>query len=321
METETLKRCPLCGTELQVNNDPTTTNELFEEMQELKDQGILNETIFVAVRIVKSMNNNNPAWVEDVVEEKSRDIKDDVEKKLIQEIRPVLQAIMELKGSPQTLGKMQEEALAKRISALKTGQDIMKTEKSLKSGEDIECIIIENGREAGKIVIESKRTKKWCEDHVEQIKRYMDKENTRFGILATTAMPSDALSHLMWRNGVLIVHMEYIEIAYLFMREHLILKRKLEDEYNSKIKQLEVSDQILQSIEEAVNNGELNQIISKISEQTTAIDNAVAKLESRMQVTFGIIRKRTGTTRELAISLMTDHIEKIRKQLVGRIKD
>jgi len=263
------------------------------------------------------MNDNSPSWLKELLDEQSINFKKNIDDKLRQELRPILQEIMELKGSPQKLGKMQEEALAKRLSALKTGQDLMKTEKSLRSGEDIECMIIENGIELGKIVIESKRTKKWCENYIEQIREYMDRENTEFGILATTAMPSDALSYSIWRNNVLIVDMEHVEIAYLFMREHLILKRKLEDEYNSKIKQLEVSDQILQSIKEAVNNGQLDQMIGKISDLTTDIDNDVVALESRIHLTLGKVMKHSGTIRELAISLMTNHIERIRMQLLG----
>lgn len=320
-ETVSIRKCPLCGAKLDENSEPRIANELFQEIQKLKDQGILNQTIFVAVKIVQSMNENNPAWLRELLEEQSKDFKENVEEKLIREIRPVLRAVMELKGSPQTLGRIQESALAKRLSALKTGQDVMKTEKSLKSGEDVECLVIEGGKEMGKIVIESKRTKRWREEYAEQIRKYMKKENMKFGILATKTMPSDALSYSVWRNDVLVVDLEHVEMAYLFMRAHLILKGNLEQEYNSKIKQLEISDQILQAIEEAVNDGQLNKIITDISKQTIAIDDAVANLETKIQRAFRKIRNHTGKTRTLVAQLMTNHIEKIRSQLVGRIKD
>ena len=42
---------------------------------------------------------------------------------------------------------IEEEAIAKRLSSLKLGQDRCKTEKSRKAGEDVECIVIAWNRE------------------------------------------------------------------------------------------------------------------------------------------------------------------------------
>jgi hypothetical protein len=53
--------------------------------------------------------------------------------------------IMELKGSPQRLGKLQELEISKRLSSLKTGEDHFTTSKSYKGGEDVLCSVVEKG--------------------------------------------------------------------------------------------------------------------------------------------------------------------------------
>jgi hypothetical protein len=176
MQKMSLKICPLCEAKLDNSGKPLGNDELLNEMQELKEQGILRQTIFVAVKIIKSMNGNNPAWFKEILDDQSQHLRNEIHK----ELKPIMQEIFELKGSPQTLGKMQEVEVAKRLSSLKTGQDVFKTEKSVRSGEDVECLVVERGRELGKILIESKKTRRWREESVEQIKRYMDKEYTEF---------------------------------------------------------------------------------------------------------------------------------------------
>jgi len=318
MESQTLETCPLCGAKLGTDGKAIENNELLGEMQELKEQGILAQTMFVAVKIVKSMNGNNPAWFREILDEQSCKLEEALQRRLVQEIHPIMQAVSELKGSPQTLGRIQELAIAKRLSSLKIGQDKFITEKSRNSGEDVECIVIEDDREIGKIVIESKKTKKWKEEFIEQTKKYMDKENTEFGIIATTSIPDDALNSTTWRNGVLIVKLDHLEPAYIFMREHLKLKKNLEDEYTSKITQLSVQDQILQELKEAVTSGKLDQIIESINRLTIEIDGSIAKVENRLQRLFRGITKNTSKIREHTATLVSEHIEKIRTQLISK---
>lgn len=106
MEKQMLKICPVCGAKLGLDGKPLGNAELLSEMQELKEQGTLDQTVFVAVKIVKSMNSNNPAWFKEMLDEQNEDLKDDIQKRLDQEIGPIMREISELKGSPQTLGKI-----------------------------------------------------------------------------------------------------------------------------------------------------------------------------------------------------------------------
>jgi Uncharacterized protein conserved in bacteria (DUF2130) len=170
-------------------------------------------------------------------------------------------------------------------------------------------------------VVESKRTKRWQEGTIEQIKSYMDKEGTEFGIVASTTLPDDSLSLTTCRNGVLVVKLDHIEPAYLFMREHLKLKKQLEDDYAQKMSQLDVKETVLQELKDAVINGDLDLIIKQVDDQTFGIDDSIAKVENSLQRLFREIRKDTRKIRECTAKLMSEHIEKIRTQLVNKLGD
>ena len=313
MMKQNLKKCPFCGAEI---NQKETENELLEEVNQLKERGILQQTMFVAVKIVQSMSEKNPVWFKEALDKQTEKINESVERKLREEGRAVLKSIMEIKGNPTAMGKIQEEAIVKRLSSLKIGQDRFRTEKSRKSQEDIECLVIENGLEFGKIVIESKRTRNWREAYLEQLENYMHKENTEFGILATSAMPDDSLNNTVWRNGILVVNIDYVEPAYIFLREHLKLKKTLEQEYSARIMNLEVRDQILEELKNAIINGELDSIIDSINKTTLDIDNTVSKAENYLTRIFRDLKKDSSKIRQLAERLVSEHIEKIRVQLI-----
>jgi len=313
MQKKNLKACPYCGAEL---NGEKREDALLNEMSRLKERGILHQTMFVAVRTIQSMSENNPVWLKEALDNLGEDIKDSLQRRIREETGLVLNSVMEIKGNPLVVGRLQEEAVAKRLSSLKLGEDRIITEQSRKSSEDVKCIVMEGEGEIGKIVIEVKHTKKWQEVYVEQLKRYMEKESTKFGILATRTLPDDALNGTVWRNNVLIVKLEYVELAYIFVREHLKLKKSLEKEYSRKFSQLEVRDQILEELKKAITSGELDRIIERINKATFRIDNEVSKAENYMKRVFKSIRKNANSIREITSELVSDHIEKIRTQLI-----
>ncbi len=109
---------------------------------------------------------------------------------------------------------------------------------------------------------------------------------------------------------------DHIEPAYVFMREFLKVKKALEEEYSTKIKRLEVRDQILEELKKAISRGVLDSIIDRIDAATLDIENTIAKAENYLSRRFKHIRKETSKIRELASRLVSEHIEKIRTQLI-----
>lgn len=293
---------------------------MLTEIQQLKEQGMLSQAIFVAVKIVKTVNDR-PMWFKELLDENREELRDDLEKKnsllrseIQKELRGLLKALMETVGNPLKYGRIQEETIPKRLKAVRP-EDNFNTEKSARKGEDITCIVRENKEILGKIVVESKKVKRWSSSYIEQTRRYMEKENTEFGILATTTMPSDALSYTTIINGVIVVKIDYVELAYLFLREHLVLKSSLEREHTERMKQIEMKDQVLLELKQAISNGELDEIIETINGLTENIDQRVNRADCYLSTLFKGIKKTTQKIRDLTMRLISDHIDRMKLQL------
>lgn len=308
-----LKKCPICGARLGVTGKSAVDDETLAEMENLKNKGLLSQTIVFAITMVKSVNSNHPALLENLLTRHERKLSKDIIEKLDKEMKPIAQALWELKGNPLEQGKIQEKAIAKRLSAVKLGQDRFSTYKATRNGEDVECIVIENDRTYGKIVIESKKTKRFYTSSVEQVKKYMQKESTPFGILATTSLPDDTLSYTTWIDDVLVVKLDYLESAYIFVREYVKLKRILGREYREKVKEFEVKNRVLVELRNAIVNKQLDVIIGKIDLVASEIDGIADSLEKVPEK----IRKKTKRIRKLTTTLVEDHINVIRKKLQG----
>ena len=322
MEIESLNCCPLCGAQITSHELEKLglASEMLGEIRQLKEQGMLSQAILVAVKIVKTVNDK-PMWFKELLDETREDLRGDFEKENLilktemqNEFRGLLKILMETLGNPLETGRIQERAIPKRLKTIKP-EDSFNTEKSTRRGEDVTCIVKENNVTLGKIVIESKKVKKWSYSYVEQTKRYMEKEDTEFGILATTAMPSDALSYTTIVDGVTVVQIDHIEPAYLFLRQHLVLKNSLEREHTMKMKQLEIKDQVMLELRQAISNGELDKIIATVDGLTQNIDTEVNKADNYINTLFKRIKRNTQKIRDLMTRLISDHIEKMRLQL------
>ena len=311
---ETVQACPICGQEV----DGGTLlrlglgGEVLDEVRALRDQGRLTQAIFLAVKIVRTVQDN-PQWVKELLDEQTRILALGFKDSIDDGKSEILKAIHELMGSPLR-GKMQEISIAKRLKAV-VPTDSFTTENSTRKGEDVECTVIENGDVAGTAIVESKKVKTWSRDYVDQARRYMERKGTQFGMVATSAMPSDALSDSVMMDGVLVVKVDYVEIAYLFMREYLSAKARLEREYQSKLSQLRVGEQVLQELRSVINNGGLDQIIVTVTEDTDHIDSLVNKAVDYVQNLSTQLKKKTGHIRAQVTKLMSDHIQVIRAKL------
>lgn len=327
MEVESLKRCPFCGARMTGDELEKLglASEMLAEIQQLKEQGLLSQAILVAIKIVKTVNDK-PMWFKELLDETKEDLRDDFEKENLilknemrEEIRGLLKILMETLGNPLKMGRIQEETIPKRLKAV-IPEDSFSIEKSARKGEDVTCTVSENNEILGKIVIESKKVKKWSCSYVEQTKRYMEKENTEFGILATTTMPSDALSYTTMVDGVAIVQIDHIEPAYLFLRQYLVLKNSLEKEHTMRMKRLEIKDQVLLELRQAISNGELDKIIETVNGLTESIDTKVNRADIYLTALFKGIKKSTQKIRDLMVKLISDHIEKMRLQVGTTLK-
>ena len=82
-----------------------------------------------------------------------------------------------------------------------------------------------------------------------------------------------------------------------------------------KMKLLEIEDQILFGLKQAISNGELDKIIETVNGLTENIDTKVNKADHYINALFRGIRKSTQKIRDLMVKLTSDHIERMRLQL------
>jgi hypothetical protein len=313
---QVLMACPVCGQEV----DSETLHKLglegdvLQEVRALRDEGKLTQAIFLAIKIVRTVQDN-PQWMKDLLEEQTRILSLGIKDAVHDSSGEVLKALHELIGSPLR-GKIQEVSIAKRLKAI-VPTDSFTTENSTRKGEDVECSVIEEGDLAGTVIVESKRIKTWSSAHIDQVKEYMAKRGTPFGIVATTAMPSDALSDSLMIDGVLVVKVDHVDVAYLFMRQYLIAKLRLEREYQSRVSQLQVSEQVIQELRGSVNNGDLDEIIASVPRDAEAIDELVNNAVEYIHSLSGKVKKKTDHIRAQITKLMSNHIGVMRAKLAG----
>src|SRR3989454_8365891 len=313
---QVLMACPVCGQEV----DSETLHKLglegdvLHEVRTLRDEGKLKQAIFLAIKVVRTVEGN-PQWKKDLLEEQTRILSLGFKDAVYGSSGEVLKALHELTGSPLR-GKIQEVSIAKRLKTI-VPTDSFTTENSTRKGEDVECSVIEESNLAGTIIVESKRVKTWSSAHIDQVKEYMAKRGTPFGIVATTAMPSDALSDSLLLDGVLVVKVDHVDVAYLFMRQYLIAKLKLEREYQSRVSQLQVSEQVIQDLRDSINNGELDEIISSVPRDADAIDDMINNAIEYIRTLSSKVKKKTDHIRAMTTKLMSNHIGVIRAKLAG----
>lgn len=272
----------------------------------------MTQVMFLAIKIVRTVQDN-PQWVKELLDEQTAKLSSDLRDSFDAGTSHILKELYELMGSPQR-GRIQEVSITKRLHAA-VPNDTFSMENSTRKGEDIACTVFENSDVAGTIVVESKNVKSWSRSYIEQVKQYMSKIGTDFGMIATTAMPSDALSHSVMIDGVLVVKVDYVEIAYLFLREYLTTKAQLERNYRSKISQLKVGEEVIQELRNVINSGGLDQIITTVTEDTENIDSLVNRTVDYVQNLANQVKKKTGHIRAQVSKLMSDHIEVVRAKL------
>jgi len=308
--------CPVCGQEVdsEILHRLGLEGEVLQEVQALRDEGKLTQAIFLAIKIVRTVQDN-PQWMKDLLEEQTRILSLGFKDTVHDSNGEVLKALHELTGNPLR-GKIQEVSIAKRLKAA-VPTDSFTTENSTRKGEDVECSVIEENDLAGTVIVESKRIKTWSSAHIDQVKEYMTRRGTPFGIVATTAMPSDALGDSLMIDGVLVVKVDRLDVAYLFMRQYVIAKLKLEREYQSKVSQLQVSEQVIQELRDSVNNGELDEVIASVPHDADAIDDLVNNAVEYIRSLSGKVKKKTDHIRAQITKLMSNHIGVIRAKLAG----
>lgn len=106
--------------------------------------------------------------------------------------------------------------------------DHFSEEMALKHGTDIVASVMEGETCVGKISISVKKQKKWSPDFLDQLEKNIRDDQTRWGLLITSAFPNEALNENIWtartytNRMVLIVKPVFAPTAYFAIRQMVV---------------------------------------------------------------------------------------------------
>lgn len=138
------------------------------------------------------------------------------QKKLAEEMRRKAE-----QGSMQMQGEVQELILEEILAEHFPFDQIQEVGKGVEGADCIQVVRTASGRECGKIIYESKRTKNWSNSWVEKLKTDMRNSNSDVAILVTQAFPKD-MDKFGEREGVWICSYQEIGSVAAVLRNAII---------------------------------------------------------------------------------------------------
>lgn len=124
-------------------------------------------------------------------------------------------------GSMQLQGEVQEIALEELLQALFVIDTIEEVAKGVKGADIIHTVCDNSGKSCGKILYESKRTKKFNNNWIEKLKNDAIQSKADICVIVTETMPSN-IEKIGFKDGVWICNYFDIKGLVLVLRESLI---------------------------------------------------------------------------------------------------
>jgi hypothetical protein len=124
-------------------------------------------------------------------------------------------------GSMQLQGEVQELVLEELLVDFFRFDEIREVSKGIRGADVIQVVKNQYGKECGKIIYESKRTKVFSEPWIEKLKNDMISERADFAVIVTETMPKDMTS-FGFRDGVWICSFKEVQGVAALLREAII---------------------------------------------------------------------------------------------------
>lgn len=192
------------------------------------------------------------------------------QKKLAEEMRRKAE-----QGSMQTQGEVQELLLEEILAEHFPFDQIQEVGKGVEGADCIQVIRTASGKECGKIIYESKRTKNWSNSWVDKLKTDMRNSNSDVAILVTQAFPKD-MEKFGERDGVWICSYEEIGSVAAVLRNAIIrISEAKKSEENKGEK--------MQMLYNYLTGNEFRQQIEAIVEGFVSMKNSITKERIQME--------------------------------------
>lgn len=192
------------------------------------------------------------------------------QKKLIEEMRRKSE-----QGSMQLQGESQELLLEEILRDHFPFDVIEEVGKGIKGADCIQLVRNQSGKECGKIIYESKRTKNWDNNWVEKLKADMRNSNADVAILVTQAFPKD-MKKFGEKEGIWICSYDEISSVAAVLRNAIIKvadAKKFEENKGEK----------MQLVYNYLTGNEFRQQVEAIAEGFFAMKQSIARERIQME--------------------------------------
>lgn len=212
---------------------------------------------------------------------------------------------------PAFRGAVQEKMIAKTLGAF-VKEDEITREKATQEGEDVKAIIKENKQELAVVCIESKNNKKFSQEYLTDIRGYMNKHKTTYGILAVKVLPDaaqdDRLYHIT-EDGIWITSLEYLPFCYMAVRELVKKVKQLDvDVTRSKEEYMELLNRFRSTIES-----------KEYRDKIISVKDSIKSLRDSSDRLRAYSKTHCDTLDKIATSIINDiaSIETMNKEALG----
>jgi hypothetical protein len=204
------------------------------------------------------------------------------------------------------IGKVAEMITIKELKSA-FPQDGFSNRKASKGMADIIATINEKGTQSGKVVISVKSEAKWSEEFLDQLRRNLEDEGARWGMIVTVSFPADALNDKMslTQDGFFLVKPEYAPVAYQAMRQAAIQWHEAQRWVRDKEEQLKLNGQITEVIREWLRGDHFGKVMRSIDtavNESRQTDELLVQLNRYAERKVGEMRKIQGSLRESLIA-------------------
>ncbi len=140
-------------------------------------------------------------------------------------------------GSMQLQGEVQELVLEELLANFFRFDEIREVSKGIRGADVIQVVKTQYGKECGKIIYESKRTKAFSDSWIEKLKADMIAERADIAVIVTETMPKD-MDMFGFKDGVWICSYREVPGVAALLRETII------GVFNSKVAETNKGDKM-----------------------------------------------------------------------------
>ncbi|MEK7224715.1 MAG: DUF2130 domain-containing protein [Bacteroidota bacterium] len=198
-------------------------------------------------------------------------------------------------GSMQTQGEVQELLLEELLKATFPFDVIEEVGKGVEGADCIQIIRNSSGKECGRIIYESKRTRTWSNGWIDKLKNDMRAKNTDIAILVSQAFPKD-MTGFGFRDGIWICSFSEVKGLSAALREGLIKV------YEAQVSQENRGDK-MQLLYNYLTGVEFRQRMEAIVEAYNNLEKQIIDEKKFMQKKWEERRKLTDKVLENTIGL------------------